>query len=387
MTLEEIDYSFKPSILELETDIDIVVTLPLNKNFTIYARNKNNSNTRLNIEVSSDDENIARVVGSTITSVNPGIAKLTVTSVDGNYKPVLLQVVVPPKVELYSELGSGWWYQQIKNDKDISEETRNNMLKLYEMILQKPGTPFNDPKANIIPIPGEKLKYDEIRTVYWAVKLDYPELFWLKSNFIYYINTPTMGINNVFSSLEDFEIKTKEHNVALEKFINEIKDKLKLDSRNLLHEIFLKLEKIPYEIGALDSSSGIGRNWEIHSSYGALHKNKAVCDGLSSSFALIVKKLQTDNNVLDDVYLSMIVGKPYQNSEPTHAWNMVKYQNQWSEIDITYAKTLSSNNFMVTNNDRQFVLGHNLNISYKFIVKYIPFAKERNQLFYDYTKK
>lgn len=385
--LEEIPYSVRP--FGIETDIDLVVTLPFEENFSIKP--KDDEAELLDIKIANDSEGIVRVDGTTVYPIEAGIATLTVQTSDETHAPMSIQVVVPPKLELYTKLGDGWWYKKIQEDTTLTQEKKDIMLKLYKMILQKPGTAFADGMANVIPIPKGKLNFDEIITVYLAVKFDYPELFWLKSTVNPYwegINDyHAVGVHRIFSSLEDFNNKSEELETALNKFIAEIDSSLHLNSKKLLEVIFRKLVNIPYERNAITDTRGVGSQWEIHSPYGALVQNLSVCDGYSSSFALIVKKLQKEKSILKDVYMSMIVGK--LSGSTYHAWNMVKYNEEWKEIDVTFAQTLRpEDNFMVSNENRSFILsGHQLNMYPFFIEKYVPFAKERNRLHKEYTKK
>jgi len=75
---------------------------------------------------------------------------------------------------------------------------------------------------------------------------------------------------------------------------------------------------------------GVCTNQNAHNAYGALINKYAVCDGYSSAFALLAKKLGFD--------CMIVIGmSSYESSSViNHAWNIVKIQNKYYHMDNTW---------------------------------------------------
>lgn len=77
-------------------------------------------------------------------------------------------------------------------------------------------------------------------------------------------------------------------------------------------------------------------NYEVHTIIGPLLKRKCVCDGFSKLYKLILDELGIEN------YL--IYGKGFVHTlsdSEEHAWNLVKIDNDFYHVDVTYDATLS----------------------------------------------
>ncbi|WP_283607833.1 transglutaminase domain-containing protein [Faecalispora anaeroviscerum] len=62
---------------------------------------------------------------------------------------------------------------------------------------------------------------------------------------------------------------------------------------------------------------------DSYTAYGALVKQKAVCQGYAAAFQLMMQKLG-------------IPGIVVQSTAMNHAWNMVRYNNEWYHVDATW---------------------------------------------------
>ena len=78
------------------------------------------------------------------------------------------------------------------------------------------------------------------------------------------------------------------------------------------------------------NSKGISINPSSHNAYGALLMKRAVCDGFSSAFALLAKKLGFE--------CMLVVGRSAYISTTlvNHAWNIVKVKNGFYHMDVTW---------------------------------------------------
>lgn len=82
-------------------------------------------------------------------------------------------------------------------------------------------------------------------------------------------------------------------------------------------------------------------NYEVHTIIGPLLKRKCVCDGFSKLYKLILDELGIEN------YL--IYGKGFVHTlsdSEEHAWNLVKIDNDFYHVDVTYDATLSMHDYI-----------------------------------------
>ena len=65
-----------------------------------------------------------------------------------------------------------------------------------------------------------------------------------------------------------------------------------------------------------------------HSAYGALINKACVCDGYATAFSLVLRELKIDTIMVEGI----VDGE----SEINHAWNKVKIDNEWYNVDVTW---------------------------------------------------
>jgi transglutaminase/protease-like cytokinesis protein 3 len=86
---------------------------------------------------------------------------------------------------------------------------------------------------------------------------------------------------------------------------------------------------------------GKQNNYEVHTIIGPLLKRKCVCDGFSKLYKLVLDELGIEN------YL--IYGKGFVHTlsdSEEHAWNLVKIDNDFYHVDVTYDATLSMHDYI-----------------------------------------
>lgn len=125
------------------------------------------------------------------------------------------------------------------------------------------------------------------------------------------LNTVKSKVNNIISSIKG--------TTAVEKEL-EIHDYL---AKNIEYYKYTDINSIPSE---------------NHTLYGALIKNKAVCDGISKAFQILCDKVGIEN--------ILVSGK----IDELHAWNLVKLDDEWYNVDLTSDKSIknTSNNVIHT---------------------------------------
>ncbi len=93
--------------------------------------------------------------------------------------------------------------------------------------------------------------------------------------------------------------------------------------------------QLTYDHDCADDNTDTGYFNVSHTAYGALcGENKCVCDGYSSGFMMIM------NNLANPVNTMVISG---YGGGGGHAWNIVKLDGRWYELDTTWASTAGNN--------------------------------------------
>ena len=106
----------------------------------------------------------------------------------------------------------------------------------------------------------------------------------------------------------------------------------KTDEYTKLIGIYEFMQKsIKYDRDELQANAkGVSKNPFSHNAYGALINKLAVCDGFSSAFVLLAKKLGFE--------CMLVVGKSKYSTATfiPHAWNIVKVKNRYYHMDSTW---------------------------------------------------
>jgi len=104
------------------------------------------------------------------------------------------------------------------------------------------------------------------------------------------------------------------------------------DEYSLLTNLYCSFQKnIRYDKEEIQANSkGICNSPASHNAYGALINRVAVCDGFSSAFVLLAKKLGFD--------CMLVTGHSAYSSTgfTNHAWNIVKVRGRFYHMDITW---------------------------------------------------
>ncbi|WP_430886162.1 transglutaminase domain-containing protein [Fusibacter sp. JL216-2] len=70
-----------------------------------------------------------------------------------------------------------------------------------------------------------------------------------------------------------------------------------------------------------------------HTAYGALMKGKAVCDGYAQAFKVLTDRVGIDNRLIFGITVD---GKGVFQDYNRHAWNIVKYNGEYTHFDTTW---------------------------------------------------
>lgn len=168
--------------------------------------------------------------------------------------------------------------------------------------------------------------------------LDHPEVFYLNDKYSVSTTQSILGnkvslkVSYTVESLDELNIKIEEIKNGIEEIINlaNISNDNIFDNELKLHDILGKNVKY-YEYENINDIPHYA-----HTIYGAFVQKNAVCDGLSKSMQILLDKVDIDSIVLTGTL----------NNE-SHAWNMVKLNNEWYNLDITSDKSIKDYNDVV----------------------------------------
>lgn len=167
----------------------------------------------------------------------------------------------------------------------------------------------------------------KVARAYRAVTNDFPEYYWIPTS--YYITSKNSNVAIAFQKheLEDGYGYTKDQilrqeeelNAEITRFINKTKNaKTDFEKELILHDAMC--EMIVY-----GESASTGSENDAYSIYGALVNRHAVCEGYARAFKLLCKYV--------GIECILITG---DSKGVGHMWNMVKLDNQWYHVDVTW---------------------------------------------------
>lgn len=192
-----------------------------------------------------------------------------------------------------------------------------------------------------------KLSRAELRNAFRAVILDHPEIFWIDSyastvNILNNVNTHKLIILK-YSYSEADAIKVKEK--IEEQYSRIIQEAHKYDTDyekvKFVHDELIRIGKYAYDGYSLEDEN------KYQSMVSIFETGDTVCAGFAQGFKFI----------MDNLGIETIAVKDINEEEPTksHIWNMVKIDDAWLNLDITWNYDLSEDEisykyFLIDNN-------------------------------------
>lgn len=185
-------------------------------------------------------------------------------------------------------------------------------------------------KTEYVVISGVEMPETSIKYVLDAFMTDHPEIFWINNTFGYaYDNGNT--VVECYSLLTASECET-----YIERLSEEIDDMIdgieEIDSdykkEKFLHDRLL--DRCSYAKGVSSVSDG----WQYFTAYGAIVDGKAVCEGYSKAFQILLSKAG----------ISAYTVKGYAD-DIRHMWNVVKIDENWYHVDPTWNDSDDGENY------------------------------------------
>lgn len=197
--------------------------------------------------------------------------------------------------------------------------------KIYDLI--KHGLKNFETKINLYF--GQKIDKNKVTDIAHYVQLDNPQLFYVQSHFniiwgskeFWYQPSYNYSANSLSNYKRIFDNKVNE---ILRKTINPSMNDYE---KELAVHNYLVLN-VSYDYKSLSSKNP---PQDIYSAYGAIINNKAVCSGYASATKLLLNKCNIDSIIVTGT--SMM---PENNSYISHAWNIVKINNKFYQLDVTW---------------------------------------------------
>ena len=166
-----------------------------------------------------------------------------------------------------------------------------------------------------------RLEPEELYNVFFQLRLDHPEIFWATGfRYKYYQDSP----NLIFVPEYLFEKnKVKEHQRAMqarvEKLVRPVKDKSEWEKEKFVHDFIC--ENVRYD--KLKKAYS-------HEIIGPLGQGVGVCEGIAKTVKILYDQL--------GIWCIVVISEanPEKNIKYRHAWNIVKIENVWYEVDATW---------------------------------------------------
>lgn len=163
-----------------------------------------------------------------------------------------------------------------------------------------------------------------------AYKNDHPEVFWLKSDFQYIDNYDSTSLFLSYSVQPDNSDpdRLKKAKEKFNKTVDKIIDSAPKNATD--YELELYVHNYLVDCCVYDKEAAAAKELVGHEidAYGALVEKKAVCEGYSRAFQLLCNRLG-----IDCIKISGTA------NGTAHAWNNVKLDGEWYDVDVTWDDT------------------------------------------------
>lgn len=164
-----------------------------------------------------------------------------------------------------------------------------------------------------------KIKINELNDVMEALFNDHPELFYLDTNYSYKYNSNDMCIEitlNYNDTIKNIDYNKKLFDEEVNRIVNEA-NKLTSNYDKEKYVYMALINKIEYDTNAIYNQSA----------FSALVIGRSVCAGYTRAFQLIMQKL--------NIPTYYVLGF----AKEDHAWNIVKLNGEYYNVDITWDDT------------------------------------------------
>jgi hypothetical protein len=157
---------------------------------------------------------------------------------------------------------------------------------------------------------------------------DHPEVFYLKlsyklslsKSFVY--DRIQIELEYSVKNMQDLEYKLQQVEKSMNEYTNNLGAKSSFEKELYLHDSIAKNVKYYNEITDIADVPEV-----YHTIYGVFVEKQAVCDGFAKSMQILLDKYDIEN-----IFVTGMINKV------PHAWNMIKFDNEWYHLDLTSDK-------------------------------------------------
>lgn len=168
-----------------------------------------------------------------------------------------------------------------------------------------------------------------------AYKNDHPEVFWLSSTFYY-----TYDWSDYSTTLQlEYSVsaeKLDEEKANFETALRKAVDSAPKNATDYDLELYVNNYIVDNCVYDKESAQANEIKGHENDAYGALVDGKAVCEGYSRAFQLLCNKLGID-----------CINISGNADGESHAWNNVKLDGEWYEVDVTWNDTDGDTEFPI----------------------------------------
>lgn len=261
-----------------------------------------------------------------------------------------------------SEVVESAWYFKGLNNKEAD---------IYKRIT----TVVNNYDKDVVMLSEDKISVDNINRAFEAFLLDNPEVFFIDNE----INIEESVMVNAYKyritlnysidDSEEIEACKKQIDYAISEIINKLitSDMNDFEKELAIHDYIASQTKY-YEYADIKDIPH-----EKHNIYSALIDKEAVCDGFSKVFQVILKRL--------GIEAIMLTGST---NTSNHAWNKVKLEDKWYNVDVTSDSVTVDNAKLATHvyfnvDDKTISTTHKFNNNFE-----IPESNSNKYNYYTY---
>lgn len=170
-----------------------------------------------------------------------------------------------------------------------------------------------------------RLSTSEMKNYFWSGAIGYPFRELIQS-FTYRYSTSyvdSLSIQYRYSMDSTIQIQ-KDYKTIKNELMNQLDTSMSdLDKLFYLYNYLALYSEYDLEAAKIENSFQDSKYALSFSMFGPLYYGKAVCSGYSQSYLDLVKQLGMEAHYLTSTKMN-------------HGWNLVKYNNQWYHIDVTY---------------------------------------------------
>lgn len=174
--------------------------------------------------------------------------------------------------------------------------------------------------------PKDSYSYKETKKVVDSFRADFSEFYWIYQQ-SYYTNPVNNKTNSVILYIRKGYASSairKKILLKMQKNMNFYKSGIRKNMttakrEKLIHDRLCK--KVKYQYGTSSSNS--------HTIVGALVENRGVCETYARTFSVILTHVGVPNNYIEGYVVK-------GSSVSLHAWNQVKVNKKWYNVDVTW---------------------------------------------------